>query len=216
MRVDEPGVVRAGADRGRGDQRAQKGKVGLWPDDDRAAQRILEPVERRFPRSTVGDELGDHRIVVGRDAVARLDPGIDPHALGKFQRANKARRGEKAAFRIFGAKPRLDCPAARGNFLLPEGQRLAGGDTQLPLDEIKVQDRLGDRVLDLQPRVHLEEIETIEAESVRRIDDELDGAGADVADGLGRLHCGGAHRVARLLGQAGRKTLFDDFLVAPL
>jgi hypothetical protein len=38
-------------------------------------------------------------------------------------------------------------------------QRLAGGDAQLPLDQVEPGDHLGDRVLDLQARVHLHEVE---------------------------------------------------------
>ena len=40
-----------------------------------------------------------------------------------------------------------------------ERQRLALGDAHLQLDEIEAGDRLGDRMLDLQARVHLEEVE---------------------------------------------------------
>ena len=58
------------------------------------------------------------------------------------------------------------------------GSRLAGGDAELPFDEVEPGHRLGYRVLDLQPRVHLDEIEL----AGRASDDELDRAGADIAD----------------------------------
>ena len=68
-------------------------------------------------------------------------------------------------------------------------QRLAGGDADLPLDEVDAGDHLGDRVLDLQAGVHLEE------EELAVLVDELDRAGVVVADRLGRLDRGLAHRL---------------------
>ena len=54
----------------------------------------------------------------------------------------------------------------------------AGGDVDLQLDQVGVGGDLGDRVLDLQPGVDLEEGE----ELVARVVEELDGAGAGVPD----------------------------------
>ncbi len=77
----------------------------------------------------------------------------------------------------------MACPRRFTSSLL-QRQRLAGGHTKLPFDEIEARDLLRDRMLDLQPRVHLHEIELAAAQQ------ELDGAGADVAhfarDGAGR------------------------------
>ena len=59
--------------------------------------------------------------------------------------------------------------------MLAIGKRLARRNAQLQLDQIETEDRLGDRMLDLQARVHLEEIE-ISSSS----DHELDRAGVVV------------------------------------
>ncbi len=40
-------------------------------------------------------------------------------------------------------------------------ERLAGGDPDHLLDEVDAGDELGDRVLDLQPRVHLQKEEAL-------------------------------------------------------
>src|SRR5438874_799011 len=71
--------------------------------------------------------------------------------------------------------------------------------------------RLGDRVLDLDAGVHLEEIE-----SPLRVDEKLDRAGADVIDGLRRLHGDAAHLLARPLVDRQRRRLLDDLLVPAL
>ena len=88
---------------------------------------------------------------------------------------------------------------------------LAGGDADHLLDEIDAGDHLGDGMLDLQPGVHLEEVEAL----VLR-DHELDRAGGIVVDrsrqGDGLL----AHAAARLGVEQRRGRLLDDLLVAPL
>ena len=90
-------------------------------------------------------------------------------------------------------------------------QRLARGDAQLPLDQVEAGDHLGDRMLDLQPRVHLHEIERAVL-----LGDELDGAGADIADRLGRGRRGVAHRAPAGLVHSGRRRLLEHFLMPPL
>jgi hypothetical protein len=66
-------------------------------------------------------------------------------------------------------------------------QRLAGRHAQLQLDEIEAGDRLGNRVLHLQARVHLHEPEAVLAQPAGAVGDELDRARAAIADGAGRL-----------------------------
>ena len=61
--------------------------------------------------------------------------------------------------RVLSAKPHLDGVAADAHVLLAQRQRPPGGDLQLQGDEIEAGDHLGHAMLDLQPRVHLHEIE---------------------------------------------------------
>ena len=77
--------------------------------------------------------------------------------------------------------------------------------------EIEPGDFLGDRMLDLETRVDLEEVELAAS-----VDDELNGAGVLVADGASRGDSSGAHAGAQLVvdGRGGR--FFDDLLVAAL
>ena len=72
------------------------------------------------------------------------------------------------------------------------GSASAGCDEQLQLDEVEAGDHLRHRVLDLEAGVHLEERELAVA-----VEQELDGAGADVADGARRGDRGLAHPRAR-------------------
>ena len=74
---------------------------------------------------------------------------------------DEAGRGQEPVLRILGIEPRLDRRAVAGDIILLQRQRLARRDAELPLHEIEPGHGLGDRMLDLQSRVHLEEIEVV-------------------------------------------------------
>ena len=164
----------------------------------------------------VDDQLGDHRVVVRRDRVALLDAGVDAHVT----RSPAAARGGRSVRSTAGSRgpdPRRRCaPRSRGpsiaELALRQRQRLAGRDAQLPLDQVEPGDHLGDRMLDLQARVHLHEVE-----AAVRMGDELDRAGADVADRLAppRPRRGPSPRGARRV-MPGRGRLLEHLLVAAL
>jgi hypothetical protein len=78
--------------------------------------------------------------------------------------------------RVLGVDATLDRVAAETDLFLGDGNRQAAGDAQLFADDIDAGDHLRDRVLDLHPRVHLDEVETA------IFVEELEGAGAAVAD----------------------------------
>ncbi len=65
-------------------------------------------------------------------------------------------------------------------------------------------------MLDLQARVHLEEIE------LGAVEQEFDRAGAAITDRLCRRHCRCAHRRPRRVGQARGRGFLDDFLMTAL
>ena len=80
-----------------------------------------------------------------------------------------------------------------------ERQRLAGGDLDLLAHEIEAGDQLGHRVLDLEARVHLHEVEAAVG-----VEQELERADVRVADRRDRLDRGASHIVWRVSsGSAG-------------
>ena len=106
--------------------------------------------------------------------------------------------------------------AVDGEVLLREGQSLARGGAELQLDEIEPGDRLGHRMLHLQARVHFHEVEAVGAQALAAVGDELDGAGAHIADGAGGFDRRLAHRRAHLRRHAGSGRLLDHLLMAAL
>ena len=68
-------------------------------------------------------------------------------------------RTRREGVRTLGIDPALNAVADHLHVLLLPGQRLARGDPDLLLDEIDAGNLFGDGMLDLDPRVHLHEIE---------------------------------------------------------
>jgi hypothetical protein len=86
------------------------------------------------------------------------------------------------------------------------------GMPDLGLHDVDAGDLLGHRVLDLDARIDLDEVEAVRIQVV----EELDGPGAAIAAGPAQ-----AHRVVGQLGPAGfvevgRRRALDDLLIAPL
>ena len=81
--------------------------------------------------------------------------------------------------------------AVEFHVVLRQREIVAGGDADLLEDEVDVGDHLGHRMLDLDARVHFDEIE------LAVLVEELDGADAEIFDLAHRLGDGFADLVAR-------------------
>ena len=88
----------------------------------------------------------------------------------------------------------------------------AAGDEDLQLDQVEAGGDLGDRVLDLQPGVDLEEREDL----LVRLVEVLDGAGAAVSGGADKFGRHASKMVGLLLGQYRGAGLLDHLLVSAL
>ena len=88
---------------------------------------------------------------------------------------------------------------------------MAGRHPDLLVHEIDAGDQLGDRVLDLETGVHLQEVEVLVA-----VDEELDRASPGVIHRLGRCHRRLAHTGAQIVVEEGAGGLLDDLLMATL
>ena len=157
----------------------RKRRFVVSPRTTRVVQRRRQAIQRLVARRAVRDDLGQHRVEPARDLVAARDPGVhaDPGPGRPAQLLDAAGRRQEPGLRVLGVQPDLDCMSRRRHVGLPEPERFAGRDPQLVLDEVAPGHQLGDRMLDLQPGVHLEEDGFAAV-----VDEELARAGADVAD----------------------------------
>jgi hypothetical protein len=119
-------------------------------------------------------------LAAGLEARVEPDPGVEQVELAARRTSN-------------GQRPLCGCQSAAGSSAYSrtsiawpygladrrEGSRRSA--TELQLDQVDAVHELGDRVLDLEPGVHLQEPERL----VAGVDEELDGAGADVVDRAG-------------------------------
>ncbi len=174
--------------------------------------RPTQPGQRLVAGAAVGDDLGDHRVEVGGDGVALADAGVDadPRPRGQVEQRDPSGRGREVPVRVLGVEPGLDgvSPLERLRPLEPA----TSGDVQLRPDQIEVRGRLGDRVLDLQAGVDLEEGER----PLTRVVEELDRPRADVPHREGQPLGGRLELIGLAPVEQRRRRLLDDLLVAPL
>ena len=85
----------------------------------------------------------------------------DARAAGKHDRRERAGRRREIVLGIFGVDAHFDRVPVRLQVVLREAERLAGGDANLLLDQVDAVDHLGDRMLDLDARVHLHEVDVV-------------------------------------------------------
>src|SRR5690606_32019789 len=185
--------------------------VGLDPVHHHFAERHAHARDRGGAVGPVHDQLADHRVVVRGYAVALVDVRVHAHAgaAGAVEVLDEAGRGQER-LRVLGVDAALDRMPLEHDVVLLQGQPVAGGDAELLADQVDAGDHLGDRVLDLDTGVHLDEVEA--AVLVQ----ELEGAGAAVADADAGLGADLADLRALLGGDAGGGSLLDDLLVAAL
>src|SRR5208283_3413879 len=192
-----------------------EGEVRRDAANDEAVQCVVHPGDGLVAGAAVGDQLGNHGIIMDGYLITLENARIDPDSAGVLVRRHEADEaaggGQEVAERVLGVDPALDRPALAADLLLSERKRFAGGDADHELDKVQPGDQLGNRVLDLESRVHLQE-----EEALVLADDELDGAGGLVAHGPGEGDGLLAHGSAGRLIEKWAGGLFDDLLVPSL
>ncbi len=132
-----------------------------------------------------------------------------PGPVGFFSVRDGARGGHEVAARVLAGDAEFDRVAADLGVAVAE--LLAAGQPELLADEVDAGDFLGDAVLHLEAGVDLEE-----GDGAVLADEELAGAGAEVAgfleDGLG----GFVEAPVLLLGEERGRGFLDELLVAAL
>ena len=197
-----------------------EGDVGLDAADvllvDGAARLAADGLEGTVPAR----DLDEEGVVVGaylrtRRGVAAVEP--DAEAAARAVGDDLAVIRGKVVLGVLGGDAALDGVAVHAQVgLLREPylrvrERRAAGDEYLGAHDVDARDHLGDGVLDLYARVHLDEVV-----AARLVHEELDGAGVHVMHGLGYFDGVGVEPLAHLGGDAPGRGELDDLLVAPL
>src|ERR1019366_9548624 len=217
--VDRPRLVRdageelrrdvAAAERLVHDDLLEIPEIGLDPRDARASEGVVHGVDRFVARRALRDDLGQERIVKGRDLGAGFDPAVDAR-VGIERDVHERAGAWLIVLRwIFGVEAHFDGRAAWDD--RRELQRAARLEEH-PLDEVDARDRLGHAVLDLQARVHFEKVEVLR----RGIEDEIHRACRAILHGLAEAQRRVEQPFARHRQEARGRGLFDHLLVSAL
>src|SRR3954471_21004573 len=185
--------------------------VGLNTLHDHFGERDAHARDGLLAACAVSDDLADHRIVVRWNAVALVDVRIDADARPAWRVVGRylARR-RREAVRVFGVDAAFNGMATQHDVLLPQPQLLAGSDVDLLLHDVHARDHLGNGVLDLDARVHLDEKE------LALLVQEFERARAAIADLLARVDAALADLLAQLVRQVGGRRLLHHLLVPSL
>ncbi len=221
--VDEARVHLLGQHRRMLHQAVQQHLVGGHADDAEFAQRAvgLGQQQPEVGGRHMHDQLGQQRVVVHAGRVAGVAEAVHAHAgagrrLVARQHATRRPRLPVLEHRLH-VDAQLHGDALRSRHLgLLETQRVqrgAVGNAQLRLHQVDARDRLGHGVLDLQPRIGLDEGET---RAVVGVDQELEGADAAIAHGRGQAHRRLRQPLAHMRCQQRTRRELDHLLVAPL
>jgi hypothetical protein len=180
--------------------------------DDVLVERAQHAPPRRLAVRVPGDQLRDHRVVDLGDLRARPHPRVDADAgpRGLAVGGDAGGRGQEARRRVLGVDAALEGVAPRGDLVLGDRERLAGRYPHLLAHEVEAGHDLGDGVLHLDARVHLEEEELVARDQV------LQSPGRGVADRPGGADRGLAHPGPQPLPDDRARRLLDQLLVAAL
>src|SRR3984885_5925936 len=167
--------------------------------------RAPGPADRRREVASPAGQLDQHRIEVGADLGAQIRAAVQPYPRPARATvgADAPGVGPESVSRIFSGDSALQCRAVRTDVLLAQAQifqRFAGCDAQLAGDQVDVGDLLGDGVLDLDPRIHLDK-DVMPA----LVEQELHSARAAIPDVAGEIDCVGTDFRAQFLRQIGSR-----------
>src|SRR5215218_9795300 len=182
------------------------------PLDDERLERQAHLRERFLSVTSLTDDLGNHRVVVWRHGIARVDVSVQPNAVAarRMEGDDPARGRLEVAVGIFRVHATLDHVAAQRRQLL-HAERESGRDANLLLHEVHAGEHLRDGMLHLNAGVHLHEVKRPVL-----VEQHLDRAGADVLDRLRTRHGGITHPLAQVRGHRGARRFLDQLLMTTL
>ena len=185
--------------------------IGLDALDHRFGERDAEPRDRLRAVVAVGDDLAEQGIVVRRHEIAVVGVRVhaDAGAARHVERGDAPRRGRET-IRILRVDAAFDGVAAELHVALPDRELLARGDADLLLHDVDAGDHLGHRMLDLEPRVDLDEVE------LAALEQELERRSALVTELVAGLGAALGNAGAAALVQLLRRRLLDDLLMPAL
>ena len=214
--VDERGGDPAGGEVRVIEYGPQEADVGGNAANPKLGQAAPGAAHRGLEIGSTAGHFDHHGVEVGADLSTQVRTAVKPDsgAAGVAVGGDPSGVGAESVGRVLGGDPALQRrpPGLDGLLAQAEfGQRRPTGDAQLRGDKVDVGDLLGDGVLDLDARVHLDE-----HVPPAIVEQELHRAGAAVADLPGEGHGVGTDPIPQRGRQIRGGRQFDDLLMAAL
>src|SRR5271156_5623682 len=176
-------------------------------------ERLLQAGDSFRAIRTPRNQFSEHRVVLIRHGPAAIHAVIEayPRACRRAPLENFSGRWEEIVVGILGINTAFNGMAAQRDVLLRERKWFTASNSNLKFHDVQRSNQFGHRMLDLEPRVHFEEIK-----AAVRIHQELDGSRVRIPAGLRELHGGIAHRAPQFGRHNRRRRFFDYFLIPAL
>ncbi len=219
--VDELGGVFAALEQRMRDHLVEKAQVGHHAAHAELLQRAVHARDGFVRSRRPGRHLYQQRVVRARDegaGVGRAGIQADAEAGRAAIGGDAAVIGDEVVFRILGRDTALHGVAGHADAGLRRHAARRGadgralGDPDLRLDDVDARDHLGDRVLDLDARIDLDEIDLTGVGVLQ----ELDRARVEVVNRAADAQRQRAERLPLGVVQEHGWRALDDLLVAPL
>ena len=216
LALDQPGARLAGDElRVLQDQPVQRDRASRTPSTTNSSSARSMRAARRSRSRSQTHQLGDHRVVQRRRsrrpprcAESTRTPGPGRLAVAH----DPARRGQEAARRILGVDAALDRVAAQLDVVLARTTAARPAATAICSRTRSMPVTISVMVCSTWMRVFISRKKNVAA----AVEQALDGAGADVADGARGGDGHRAHARPQLGRDGGRRRLLEDLLVAAL
>ena len=197
-----------------GDNKGGQRQSGFGSHQPEFSNGCLQTVQSFGPVRAADNQFANHGIVEGRHQIAgarvRIQPDADARRWSPIRDATR-RRGVVVG-RVFGVHANLDSVPRDLDLLLLQAEPLTGGHSKLPSNQVLPRGLLGNRMLYLNTRVHLDEIKVITINVVQ----EFNGSSIPVPRMRRQAHGGVMQPPAGSLWNGCRRRFFNQFLVATL
>ena len=199
---------------------AKEGHIGFHTAHAGLGQGTACLARSTLEADVIGRDLNEQTVIIRGDGRALIGvAAIQTNAVAAARAVcrDRAGVGREIVGGVLRRDTALDCIAALLHILLRcnadqrMAQREAAGNKDLRAHEIDTRDHLGDGVLDLNARVHLDEIMR-----AGLVDQELHSTCVDIADLLGNLDGVLAQPFTQLLGQRPCGRILNYLLVTAL
>src|SRR5690554_146417 len=188
-----------------------KGNGSLHPVYDKFLQSPFHSHDYFLTGLPADNQLGDHRIVIGRDDISGIHVAINPnpYPTGKVEVDDFAWTGPEAVKRVFCIDPAFH--GVQLGEIIFAADFLTSRYFDLLLDQVKIRYFLCDWMFHLYPGVHFHE-----KEIPLFVHEELNGTCAFITDSLGAFDGCGSHFLPQFICDKRRGCFFDQLLVTPL